>query len=495
MAKMHNGFPPDDDDPILEEIPIYLSKRMSKQLYVFQYPLLPEGSARVSIQKACVKPVNKVVKLDVAINSQSSNFDSIRAEDLARLIRNAEKDSKDKKKDKSCNSRMFSKLVYKSSKVMVDTSKYAIGVYNGKDFHITPLEAYIQLRPSLDFIDMCIKQKKKDHNDGNTDLAEASTSAQAVTVKFARNEIDKNLRAKDMTYKQLQEKIHAENWLQCKWLSNKNRDHDYLIHKLYCENMEDTGQLSMINKTEYLKLLVPDDQEQAVITPSLPSHVVSLHSLRSLPVQEQCRLLLKDTKMIQFQQLMLLLISGKGVTHEAVIKSLPQVAVLVRGNWVAKSEILYPQNSFSAISGVSAEQMCKARDYVLYQFTKHDFVERRKVSQTIRLPTEEVKEIFLGVARLRHNKGWELLLPEDTEFIAKHADIAERQKRLWENRWQQLDDYYKGCPKMERKRKKSRSIGGDVENKTNEARTLPPVKQEQVSDDADSDADKKGTKR
>ena len=43
-----------------------------------------------------------------------------------------------------------------------------------------------------------------------------------------------------------------------------------------------------------MKLLVPEDKEQAPLEPSLPSHVLSLHALRGLPLQEQVRLLLKE---------------------------------------------------------------------------------------------------------------------------------------------------------------------------------------------------------
>lgn len=70
-------------------------------------------------------------------------------------------------------------------------------------------------------------------------------------------------------------------------------------------------------------------------------------------------------KIIQFQQLLLLLAGGEGITSESLLKCLPQVAVLVRGNWIVKSEILYPEATFSSISGVPAEIMCKARDYVV----------------------------------------------------------------------------------------------------------------------------------
>lgn len=65
--------------------------------------------------------------------------------------------------------------------------------------------------------------------------------------------------------------------------------------KLFTENtMEDAGLSLEVSNSSYLKVLVPEDKEQSTIEPCLPSNVVSLHALRALPIQEQCKLLLKD---------------------------------------------------------------------------------------------------------------------------------------------------------------------------------------------------------
>lgn len=48
----------------------------------------------------------------------------------------------------------------------------------------------------------------------------------------------------------------------------------------------------------------------------------------------------------------------------SVLKALQQVAVLVQGNWVAKSDLLYPKDSKSE-SGVPNELIQRGRDYVV----------------------------------------------------------------------------------------------------------------------------------
>lgn len=47
-----------------------------------------------------------------------------------------------------------------------------------------------------------------------------------------------------------------------------------------------------------------------------------------------------------------------------------QVAVLVQGNWVVNSELIYPKDNLSVQSGIS-ELMCKARDYIVSILSKN----------------------------------------------------------------------------------------------------------------------------
>lgn len=103
----------------------------------------------------------------------------------------------------------------------------------------------------------------------------------------------------------------------------------------------------------------------------------------------------------------------------------------------------------------------------LLLFKQNQYVERRKVSSVIRIPSEEIKEIFTGIAKLRHNKGWELSLPTDHEFISKHPDIVARQNSIWEQRSKQLSEYLKD-PKEKRQRRKSKSVSEECRNNKNE---------------------------
>lgn len=107
-------------------------------------------------------------------------------------------------------------------------------------------------------------------------------------------------------------------------------------------------------------------------------------------------------------------------------------------------------------------------------------MERRKVSSVIRIPTEEIKEIFTGISRLRHNKGWELTMPADHDFIAKHPEIVQRQNLMWEQRQKQLNEFLKDG-REKRQRRKSKSVS---ENSKSEPRDCS------LSSDNDSGTEK-----
>lgn len=64
--------------------------------------------------------------------------------------------------------------------------------------------------------------------------------------------------------------------------------------KLLSEGQDNVGMALNVSGKQYLKILVPPDKEEAIVFPSLPANVLSLTGLKTLPILEQCRLLLKN---------------------------------------------------------------------------------------------------------------------------------------------------------------------------------------------------------
>ncbi|XP_030749285.1 DNA-directed RNA polymerase III subunit RPC5-like [Sitophilus oryzae] len=447
----------DEDDPVVKEIPLIHSTKLESILHLVQFPLKTKSCQNENVIKKCLyKPENKELMLEMSINTESPNFDSGRAELIANEI-DGDASSKNNKKPYFENE-IVDKVFLKSVGCTKDSENYAIAAYNGREVHITSITDVYQLRPYFPYLDKGLKRKKDILNNAESDEEEAGPStAKQVTVKYKQAEDPDQKKVRDANYQLLQAKREQETWTECNWYDEGSTVSDVEKLKLISDNLYDIGQAQNLGIEEYVKLLVPEDQEHKPLEPTLPSHILSLHALRGLPLLEQCRLLLKEAQIIQFQQIMLLLAGVEGVTADALLKNLQKVAVLVIGNWVVKSEILYPDNSFSATSGVPAELMCRARDYILYLFTKHQYVERKKVSSLLKIPSEEVKEIFAGISKLRtHNKGWELSLPPDHDFINRHSDLAQRQNLYWEHRYHQLS-LFLNQPSRQRRKSKSTS--------------------------------------
>lgn len=96
--------------------------------------------------------------------------------------------------------------------------------------------------------------------------------------------------------------------------------------------------------------------------------------------------------------------------------------------------------------------MCRARDYILYQFYRDEVVDRRKISNTTQIPADEVKEILQTVAKWEQNK-WQLLLQPNPEFDDQHQELKLRQDAYWrgkEENFQELETEDKS-PRRKRK--------------------------------------------
>lgn len=74
-----------DDDEIVEEIPVYISKTLSDQLYIFQFPNKKTefDIDSAEVVKSCIKPLNQDVKIDFALSTSSTHYDAFKGEQFA----------------------------------------------------------------------------------------------------------------------------------------------------------------------------------------------------------------------------------------------------------------------------------------------------------------------------------------------------------------------------------------------------------------------------
>nr|CDS27402.1 DNA directed RNA polymerase III subunit RPC5 [Hymenolepis microstoma] len=189
------------------------------------------------------------------------------------------------------------------------------------------------------------------------------------------------------------------------------------------------------------KLLAPLREDASEITPMEDDKV------KKLTLEELVRNILVKVQVIKFEKLMDCL-RGRAsdkikVTPNDVIGCLNKCAVLVKGWWAVRSDVLYPPNSLSEHAAVPSTHLIRARDYVMAVFHRGGHLTRKTVSSVTKLPSLEVTEIMESLGHRissgteGHNNHWEFR-PPDADFIKSHPDVVHQHAENWELRIRQL---------------------------------------------------------
>ncbi|XP_048350154.1 DNA-directed RNA polymerase III subunit RPC5 [Sphaerodactylus townsendi] len=412
----------EEDDPIIQEIDVYLAKSLTEKLYLFQYPIRPASMTYDNVTRlsAKIKPKQQKVELELAIDTLNPNYCRSKGEQIALNVDGACADE-----TSTYSSKLMDKQTFCSSQTTSNVSRYAAAVYRKGEMHLTPLHGILQLRPSFSYLDKGDakhREREAANEAGDSSQDETEEDVKQITVRFSRPESEQARQRRVQSYEFLQKRQAEEQWAH-----------------LHYYGLRVSG-LCAFPYSEYLMMLVPPSVVEEKEKPVAPSNVLSMAQLRTLPLPDQIRILMKNVKVIQFANLMSLLASGLDPT--AALRNIQQVAMLVQGNWVVKSDILYPKDTSSPHSGVPAEVLCRGRDFVMWKFTQDRWVVRKEVAAITKLGPEDVKDFLEHMSELRINKGWEFLLPYDEDFVKKHPDVVQRQQMLWTGIQAKLEKVY-----------------------------------------------------
>ncbi|KAK7134177.1 hypothetical protein R3I93_017550 [Phoxinus phoxinus] len=420
----------DDDDPIIQEIDVYLARSLVEKLYLFQYPVRPATMSynNATHLTARIKPKQQKVELEVAMNTMSPNYCRSKGEQIALNV-----DGTTAEDTNVYSTKMMDKQAFSSIQATTNTSRYAAAVFRKGELHLTPLQGILQMRPSFTYLDKADtkhREREAANEAGDSSQDEAEEDVKQITVRFSRPESEQARQRRIQSYEFLQKKQAEEPWVHLHYHGLKDGRSEHERQYLYCQAMDTTENTELVKTSrEYLSMLMPPLAEEKVVKPTGPSNVLSMAQLRTLPLGDQVKTLMKNVKVMPFANLMGLLASGTDST--AVLRCIQQVALLVQGNWVVKSDVLYPKNTCSSHSGVPAEVLCRGRDFVMWRFTLERSLMRKEVAAIIKLPPEDVKDFLEQMSVPRVNRGWEFLLPTDQDFVRKHPDVAQRQHMLW----------------------------------------------------------------
>nr|XP_055196304.1 DNA-directed RNA polymerase III subunit RPC5 isoform X4 [Nyctereutes procyonoides] len=431
----------EEDDPVVQEIDVYLAKSLAEKLYLFQYPVRPASMTYDDIPhlSAKIKPKQQKVELEMAIDTLNPNYCRSKGEQIALNVDGACADD-----SSTYSSKLMDKQTFCSSQSTSNTARYAAALYRQGELHLTPLHGILQLRPSFSYLDKADakhREREAANEAGDSSQDEAEEDVKQITVRFSRPESEQARQRRVQSYEFLQKKHAEEPWVHLHYYGLRDSRSEHERQYLLCQGSSGVENTELVKSpSEYLMMLMPPSPEEEKDKPVAPSNVLSMAQLRTLPLADQIKILMKNVKVMPFANLMSLL--GPSIDSVAVLRGIQKVAMLVQGNWVVKSDILYPKDSSSPHSGVPAEVLCRGRDFVMWKFTQSRWVVRKEVAAVTKLCTEDVKDFLEHMAVVRINKGWEFILPYDGEFIKKHPDVVQRQHMLWTGIQAKLEKVY-----------------------------------------------------
>lgn len=155
----------EEEDEIVQEIPVYLSTKLAQNLYLFQYPLrqLP-FKPETGPCAARIKPKSNMLEVDIPLDTRAPTYDKARGDDMASAVSGEKFKTVFDQEDNDYSGRPQTRALLDKqtlgSTLIPSKTKYLVGVLRDKELHVTPLTNTVQLRPTLSYIDKSDEKEK-----------------------------------------------------------------------------------------------------------------------------------------------------------------------------------------------------------------------------------------------------------------------------------------------------------------------------------------------
>ncbi|KAL5237487.1 hypothetical protein ACI65C_004897 [Semiaphis heraclei] len=314
---------------------------------------------------------------------------------------------------------------------------------SGKSIHLCPLKKTLNMLPKLSHID---KIDSKDENKKSTqnESEEEEEESEQIMAKF------KDRPGKKSEKKKMQEMVQQramEPWINLNFVPNGQYFSREELDKFKLPHNEVDQKDPDIAITKVEKEVINENIN------AIRSRQLSQNEIKSYSLEKKIKILLFNAKMISTKMLMNLL-HKCGVSNDesvsTILTHLKEIAVLVRGNWVIKSEELYPDKTISSHFGLSFEIMRILRDYIIYLLDSGQIVNRKNIGKMFNAPPEEVKDVLTSVAVLDQTKTWKLLVTDNDGFLEtldNYNEICKEQSDWWKTRIRQINTWLEQKPK------------------------------------------------
>ncbi|RNA10254.1 DNA-directed RNA polymerase III subunit RPC5 isoform X2 [Brachionus plicatilis] len=235
----------EDDDPVVQEIEVFLSKSLENKIYLLQYPIRPQDRTYDDsiFLSAKIKPKINKVELEIGLDTRNDNYSKEKGEQYALNVdgkQNVQTKSGSRiKQEPQVNyyrSNLMDKQVLCSTNATLGQMNrlYHLGLLKDNKLHLNPVQAILQMKPSFDYFDLVEKKNKdlKDSKEMNEpeidieeDLENELEKAELVTMKYSNH-----------PHKGVSEP--EQNWINLEYCDQNSLDSDQLKQNLYCKNQQ-----------------------------------------------------------------------------------------------------------------------------------------------------------------------------------------------------------------------------------------------------------------
>ncbi|WOH10320.1 hypothetical protein DCAR_0729787 [Daucus carota subsp. sativus] len=362
-----------DEDQIVREIDVFFTPSLDSKslLYVMQYPLKPcwrPYELDEQCEEVRVKPTSSEVEIDLTVDLDSKNYDP----------------------DSNSGVKM-TKQILSSSWKLPCRSGYAVGVLKGNKLHLNPVNAAVQLRPSMQHFGSGASRKK--HMNKQTEVL---------------NEALKDL-----------EEVHETrfiNWIHLKYNGPTSDASSRYLQKMVGEEGSEI-EFSM-SSFDYVNSFCPGTSNR--------QGGPSKRYLLSLPLEDRLKIWLCKVAPIHRFDVLKYLAPSDSV--EDLLEVLKKLCYLVQGLWVPKSSLL-------ELQGLDA----LVRDYTLYLFSKSHCISKSDLPQKSKLKNAMENVLRVFAVQRSALRDWKFKEPKDMSFVQLHPDIVKEQEQAWEARGEKLN--------------------------------------------------------
>ncbi|KAJ3352982.1 DNA-directed RNA polymerase III subunit RPC5 [Allomyces javanicus] len=399
-----------DADPIVKEIPVFLSSQLARNLHLYQFPIRSKPfPAHAQPNASRIKVKAALVELDVPLDTSATHYDANKGEEFgaaseqARTIYDARPAAAAAAATPAfgggdafaaqgnVNGPKPLESMTLASTVVPHMTKYYAAAFRddgeGLELHMSPIVSTLQFTPKLKYLDDMHEREKEARK--RVDEEEKKARGETVEKKSAisalpRVETEEMMAARKKSVTYLKKEQEQEPYVKIQHFHEHTPESGAVFLRFYATHkpaIRTTGK-------PYLDDIAPQSEGDVITVESALTKpgAVSREHLKTYDLDTQVKVLMMNSQILPLADISRTLHTPVNVLLPALMK----VAVPVHGTWIVRSDLVY--------TGREAV----ARNYLIHMFatapTYPPTVLRKEFADMARLDVERTARLLSDLA-------------------------------------------------------------------------------------------------